>query len=214
MSDRPAVLIMQPHLAPLTAFLESAYTVYRFWEGPPVEAQNEIRALVVAGEFPLDKHLIESLPRLQDWDLMLRYTSIFQPLYVNNIGVFYRRNVALSPMHAYETWLNEMTAMVTEDLMSAPLASFNPIGNLRLPQYLGRDLGYASFNCNLQQWTSYSNNCESYSVSGSFGGFLVRHLGVDLVLEPEVNAVFAEIQKKITALARSYWPTPKSVQSI
>ena len=65
MSDRPAVLIMQPHLAPLTAFLESAYTVYRFWEGPPVEAQTEIRALVVAGEFPLDKHLIESLPRLQ-----------------------------------------------------------------------------------------------------------------------------------------------------
>ncbi|MES2834605.1 MAG: 2-hydroxyacid dehydrogenase [Pseudomonadota bacterium] len=65
MSDRPAVLIMQPHLAPLTAFLESAYTVYRFWEGPPVEAQNEIRALVVAGEFPLDKHLIEALPRLQ-----------------------------------------------------------------------------------------------------------------------------------------------------
>lgn len=36
----------------------------------------------------------ESLPRLQDWDLMLRYTSIFQPLYVNHIGVFYRRNVA------------------------------------------------------------------------------------------------------------------------
>ena len=65
MSDRPAVLIMQPHLAPLTAFLESAYTVYRFWEGPPVEAQNEIRALIVAGEFPLDKHLIESLPALQ-----------------------------------------------------------------------------------------------------------------------------------------------------
>lgn len=56
---------MQPHLAPLTAFLESAYTVWRFWEGPPVEARTEIRALVVAGEFPLDKHLIEALPRLQ-----------------------------------------------------------------------------------------------------------------------------------------------------
>lgn len=92
---------------------------------------------------------------------------------------FYRRNVATSPMHAYQTWLNEMTAMVTEDLMSAQLASFNPIGNLRLPQYLGRDLGYASFNCNLQVWASYSSNCESYSVAGSFGGFLVRHLGVD-----------------------------------
>jgi lactate dehydrogenase-like 2-hydroxyacid dehydrogenase len=55
---------MQRHLAPLTAFLESEYTVYRFWEGPPAEAQGQIRALVVAGEFPLDKALIESLPTL------------------------------------------------------------------------------------------------------------------------------------------------------
>jgi lactate dehydrogenase-like 2-hydroxyacid dehydrogenase len=56
---------MQRHLAPLTAFLESEWTVYRFWEGPPAEAQGQIRALVVAGEFPLDKALIESLPALQ-----------------------------------------------------------------------------------------------------------------------------------------------------
>jgi lactate dehydrogenase-like 2-hydroxyacid dehydrogenase len=56
---------MQRHLAPLTPFLESQWTVYRFWEGPPVEAQADIRALVVAGEFPLDKHLIESLPGLK-----------------------------------------------------------------------------------------------------------------------------------------------------
>ena len=65
MTDRPALLIMQRHLAPLTAFLESQWTVYRFWEGPPLEAQAEIRALVVAGEFPLDKALIEQLPKLQ-----------------------------------------------------------------------------------------------------------------------------------------------------
>ena len=54
MSDRPAVLIMQPHLAPLTAFLESAYIVYRFWEGPPIEAAHDIRVMVVAGEAALD----------------------------------------------------------------------------------------------------------------------------------------------------------------
>ena len=65
MTDRPAILIMQRHLAPLTAFLEGAYTVYRFWEGPPVEARDDIRAMVVAGEFELDKHLVESLPRLE-----------------------------------------------------------------------------------------------------------------------------------------------------
>jgi lactate dehydrogenase-like 2-hydroxyacid dehydrogenase len=65
MTDKPAVLIMQRHLAPLTAFLESAYTVHRFWEGPPVEAAHAIGAMVVAGEFELDKHLIESLPNLK-----------------------------------------------------------------------------------------------------------------------------------------------------
>ncbi|MEY4241774.1 MAG: hypothetical protein RJA14_1470, partial [Pseudomonadota bacterium] len=43
MTNRPALLIMQRHLAPLTAFLESQYTVYRFWEGPPAEVQGQIR---------------------------------------------------------------------------------------------------------------------------------------------------------------------------
>jgi lactate dehydrogenase-like 2-hydroxyacid dehydrogenase len=65
MTQRPALLIMQRHLAPLTAFLDSQYDVYRFWEGPPREAEHDIRALVVAGEFPLDKPLIESLPNLR-----------------------------------------------------------------------------------------------------------------------------------------------------
>lgn len=65
MTDRPAILIMQRHLAPLTTFLEGPYVVYRFWEGPPVEAQGDIRAMVVAGEFPLDKALIEQLPNLE-----------------------------------------------------------------------------------------------------------------------------------------------------
>lgn len=64
MTQRPAVLIMQRHLAPLTAFLDGAYDVYRFWEGPPIKAAQAIRALVVAGEFELDKALIEGLPNL------------------------------------------------------------------------------------------------------------------------------------------------------
>lgn len=65
MTQRPAVLIMQRHLAPLTAFLEGSYDVYRFWEGPPLEAEHDIQALVVAGEFPLDRRLVESLPNLK-----------------------------------------------------------------------------------------------------------------------------------------------------
>lgn len=72
MTQRPAVLIMQRHLAPLSGFLESAYDVYRFWEGPPIEAAHDIRVMVVAGEAPLDKALIERLPNL---DLIACFTS-------------------------------------------------------------------------------------------------------------------------------------------
>jgi lactate dehydrogenase-like 2-hydroxyacid dehydrogenase len=63
---------MQRHLAPLSPILQSAYDVYRFWEGPPIEAAHDIRALIVAGEAPLDKGLIERLPAL---DLIACFTS-------------------------------------------------------------------------------------------------------------------------------------------
>ena len=62
--SKPAVLIVQPHLGMLTPFLEPDFTVWRFWEGPPVEAVSVIRALVVAGEFPLNTALVDSLPNL------------------------------------------------------------------------------------------------------------------------------------------------------
>lgn len=78
--SKPAVLILQRHLAPLTAFLEATYDVYRFWEGPPPEAAEAIRAVVVAGEFPLDKALIEGLPNL---GLIACFTSGYDGIDVN-----------------------------------------------------------------------------------------------------------------------------------
>lgn len=92
---------------------------------------------------------------------------------------YYRRSIKISPYHAFDTWLDEMSAMAMEDLVAHSLTAFNPIRDLRLPQYLGANgLGYASFQCPLTTWTAYSGTCESYSVSGSFGGVLVRQLGV------------------------------------
>lgn len=92
MTQRPAVLIMQRHLAPLTGFLESQYDVYRFWEGPPVEAQEDIRALVVAGEFELDKALVERLPQLS---LIACFTSGY-----DGIDVAWCRGRGLEVTHA------------------------------------------------------------------------------------------------------------------
>jgi lactate dehydrogenase-like 2-hydroxyacid dehydrogenase len=92
MTDKPGILIMQRHLAPLTTFLESAYTVHRFWEGPPVEAAHTIGALVVAGEFELDKHLIESLPNL---GLVACFTSGY-----DHIDVAWAKAKGLAVTHA------------------------------------------------------------------------------------------------------------------
>ncbi|WP_426022939.1 2-hydroxyacid dehydrogenase [Brevundimonas sp. PWP3-1b1] len=92
MTQRPAVLIMQRHLAPLSGFLESAYDVYRFWEGPPIEAAHDIRVMVVAGEAALDKALIERLPNL---DLIACFTSGY-----DGIDVDWCRERGLPVTHA------------------------------------------------------------------------------------------------------------------
>jgi lactate dehydrogenase-like 2-hydroxyacid dehydrogenase len=55
---------MQPHLGFLSPILEAHFNVFRMWEGPPLEAGPAIEALVVAGEFPVDKDLAERLPHL------------------------------------------------------------------------------------------------------------------------------------------------------
>ena len=83
---------MQPHLAPLTAVLEGAFTVHRFWEGPPVEAAADIGAMVVAGEYPLDKALIERLPKLK---LIACFTSGY-----DGIDVAWCRARGLAVTHA------------------------------------------------------------------------------------------------------------------
>lgn len=64
MSDKPAILVVQPHLAAIADLLEPDFTVWRLWQAPPLEASHTIGALVVAGEFPLDQALAESLPNL------------------------------------------------------------------------------------------------------------------------------------------------------
>lgn len=61
----PAVLIMSPTLGVLTPFLESAYRVFRLWEELPLDAQDDIHAVVVIGEAPLDKAVLERLPNLK-----------------------------------------------------------------------------------------------------------------------------------------------------
>jgi lactate dehydrogenase-like 2-hydroxyacid dehydrogenase len=64
MSDKPAILVVQPHLAAVSAMLEADFTVWRLWEHPPLEASHTIGALLVDGAFPLETSLVRALPQL------------------------------------------------------------------------------------------------------------------------------------------------------
>ncbi|PLQ02446.1 M30 family zinc metallopeptidase [Cupriavidus pauculus] len=102
---------------------------------------------------------------------------------------FYRRQVSMGAEFAYDTWLEEMTAMQMEDFLSGVIVSnYNPIRDVRLPDYYR----YSDDNCNLTTFTGFGVSCESYAVSGSFGGFLNRQLGAgffrDLLTRKQVGS--------------------------
>ncbi len=91
---------------------------------------------------------------------------------------FYRRSVLMGSQYAFDSWLEEMTAMMMEDWASTNLdPSYNAIRDLRFPTYLDY-AGHGSYDCSLTNWQPFGTDCESYSVSGSFGGFLNRQLGL------------------------------------
>ena len=111
MTDKPAILIMQKLLGPIGVLLESSYPVYRFWEGPPAEAAHTIRVLMVAGEFELDKALIESLPNL---GLIAVFTSGY-----DRVDVDWARARGLKLSHAPATNHEEVADMALGLLLGA-----------------------------------------------------------------------------------------------
>jgi hypothetical protein len=88
---------------------------------------------------------------------------------------FYRRDILVDPTFAYDTWLEEQTAMMMEDWASLNLnPSYNNVRDLRAPNYVQE----GSYNCSAINFDVTSTTCDSYSVNGSFGGFLNRQLGL------------------------------------
>ena len=91
---------------------------------------------------------------------------------------FYRRAIMMGAQYAYDTWLEEMSAMMMEDWVSFNLDStYNSVRDNRYTGYVGW-AGQGSYNCSLDVWTPMGASCDSYSVAGSFGGFLNRQLGL------------------------------------
>lgn len=91
--------------------------------------------------------------------------------------LFYQRDVLIGAQAAFDTWLEELSAMMMEDLLNYRLdPAYNAMQRDHIPAWLST----GNFNCDLTLWDeNYSSDCFSYVVLRPFGGWLLRHYGVD-----------------------------------
>lgn len=61
---RPLLLVGQPLLAPVVPLLTQDYDVMTLWEQPDTAALAQVDAVIWAGEFALERALIDAMPRL------------------------------------------------------------------------------------------------------------------------------------------------------
>jgi lactate dehydrogenase-like 2-hydroxyacid dehydrogenase len=62
---RPLLLVGQPLLAPVLPLLRPNYDVVPLWDSPSPDQLAAVDALIWAGEFPLDRALLDAMPRLR-----------------------------------------------------------------------------------------------------------------------------------------------------
>jgi hypothetical protein len=91
---------------------------------------------------------------------------------------FYRRDMLMGMQYAYDTWLEEMSAMMMEDWVSFNIdPTYNSVRDDRFISYLTYN-NRGSYTCGLTTWDVGDVTCDSYTTNGSFGGFLNRQLGL------------------------------------
>jgi len=119
---------------------------------------------------------------------------------------FYRRGVLKGDTYMFDTWLEEASAMMMEDFASHSIdPNYNAIRDVRFPDYIGYKAG--SYNCGLLNWTPFDTACDSYSVSGSLGGFLDRQLGLGFYKNLLTNFSSTDSMTVLDSAIRSVSPT-------
>lgn len=89
---------------------------------------------------------------------------------------FYQRSVLQGTQYQFDTFLEEMTALMVEDVLAERIApGSNPMRDSRIPSWLSRP----GFNCDLAAWNgSGSSPCFGYNIAGSLGAYLLRQHGI------------------------------------
>ncbi|MBP0633677.1 MULTISPECIES: hemagglutinin [unclassified Cupriavidus] len=119
---------------------------------------------------------------------------------------YYRRGVVGGASFMLDTWLEEATAMMMEDFASDAIdPSFNNVRDVRFPRYIAYQSG--SYNCSLLDWTPFGAGCDSYAVSGSFGGFLDRQLGLTFFKNLLANRSSTDTVAVLDAAIKSVAPS-------
>jgi hypothetical protein len=83
---------------------------------------------------------------------------------------FYQRNILTGNSNAYATFLEEMTAVMMEDVISSKI-SYNDVS--------GRYTYWLKTPLYQQDFANWDGEVSSYAVAGSFGAFLLRQYGID-----------------------------------
>jgi lactate dehydrogenase-like 2-hydroxyacid dehydrogenase len=143
-SSRPTILVMQPLLKGLIGPLEAHYEVLRHWEAPSPEALARVRAMVVVGEAPMDKPLIESLPNL---GLLASFNAGY-----DGIDLTWTRARGLATTHAWHVNQDDVAdhaigvivALVRQIFSGDRLVrsgEWKPVGKVLTPSLLGKRVG-------------------------------------------------------------------------
>lgn len=87
---------------------------------------------------------------------------------------FYQRRVLRGMSYGFDTFLEEMSAVMVEDVLGERITpGYNTARDEHMPAWLAR----SGFNCDPTEWSTGST-CFGYNVVGSYGAYLLRQYGV------------------------------------
>lgn len=87
---------------------------------------------------------------------------------------FYQRRVLRGMSYGFDTFLEEMSAVMVEDVLGERITpGYNTGRDEHVPAWLAR----SGFNCDPTEWSTGST-CFGYNVVGSYGAYLLRQYGV------------------------------------
>ncbi|WP_170942983.1 M30 family zinc metallopeptidase [Candidatus Dactylopiibacterium carminicum] len=112
---------------------------------------------------------------------------------------FYQREVLKGSSYGFDTWLEEASAMMMEDLLNPLIiTSFNDIRDSRIPGWLAAGIN----NCSLNVYDANSSTCFSYNIGAAYGAYLLRQYGVGFyktLLQSDNTDSLTALEKSIAA---------------